>query len=128
MKELVASEPVIAQLLPTGVFRIEVDTSGFALGGVLSQHHPDGKWHPVAFISCVMSPAELNYNIYDKELLAIMYALDKWRPYLLHASEPFEIWTDHKNLAYFMSHPVTNPLPNTCFVHVLSCFKKYLFI
>jgi hypothetical protein len=48
-----------------------------------------------------MSPAELNYNIYDKELLAIMYALDEWRPYLLHAAEPFEIWTDHKNLAYF---------------------------
>jgi hypothetical protein len=48
-----------------------------------------------------MSPAELNYDIYDKELLAIMYALDEWRPYLLHAAEPFEIWMDHKNLAYF---------------------------
>jgi hypothetical protein len=101
MKELVASEPVIAQPLPTGVFCIEVDASGFALGGVLSQHHPDGKWHPVAFISCVMSPVELNYDIYDKELLAIMYALDEWQPYLLHVSEPFEIWTDQKNLAYF---------------------------
>ena len=44
MKALMASEPVIAQPLPTGVFRIEVDASGFALGGVLSQHHPDGKW------------------------------------------------------------------------------------
>jgi hypothetical protein len=101
MKALVASEPVIAQLLPTGTFRIKVDSSGFALGGVLSQHHPDGKWHPIAFISRVMSPAELNYDIYDKELLAIMYALDEWRPYLLHAAEPFEIWTDHKNLTYF---------------------------
>jgi hypothetical protein len=58
MKALVASEPVIAQPLP---FRIEVDASGFTLGGVLSQHHPDGKWHPVAFISRVMSPAELRY-------------------------------------------------------------------
>jgi hypothetical protein len=101
MKALVASEPVIAQPLPTGTFRIEVDASGFALGGVLSQHHPDGKWHPVAFISRVMSPAELNYDIYDKELLVIMYTLDEWWPYLLHAAEPFEIWTDHKNLTYF---------------------------
>jgi hypothetical protein len=101
MKALVASEPVIAQPLPTGTFCIEVDALGFALGGVLSQHHPDGKWHPVAFISQVMSPAKLNYDIYDKELLVIMYALDEWRPYLLHAAEPFEIWTDHKNLAYF---------------------------
>jgi hypothetical protein len=48
-----------------------------------------------------MSPAELNYDIYDKELLAIMYVLDEWRPYLLHAAEPFEIWMDHKNLTYF---------------------------
>jgi hypothetical protein len=101
MKELVVSEPVIAQPLPTGVFHIEVDTSGFALGEVLSQHHPDRKWHPVTFISCVMSPVELNYDICDKELLAIMYALDEWRPYLLHASEPFKIWTDHTNLTYF---------------------------
>jgi hypothetical protein len=100
MKALVASEPVITQPLPTGTFCIEVDTLGFTLGGVLSQHHPNGKWHPVAFISRVMSPAKLNYDIYDKELLAIMYALDEWRPYLLHAAA-FEIWTDHKNLAYF---------------------------
>jgi hypothetical protein len=78
MKALVASEPVIAQPLPTGTFRIEVDTSGFALGGVLLQHHPNGKWHPIAFISQVMSPAELNYDIYDKELLEIMYALNEW--------------------------------------------------
>lgn len=48
-----------------------------------------------------MSPAKLNYDIYDKELLAIMYALDEWRPYLLHAAKPFEIWTDHKNVTYF---------------------------
>jgi hypothetical protein len=100
MKELVVSELVIAQLLPTGIFCIEVDALGFALGGVLSQHHPDGKWHPVAFILHVMSPTELNYDIYDKELLAIMYALNEWQPYLLHMSE-FDIWTDHKNLAYF---------------------------
>src|SRR6266550_7434775 len=48
-----------------------------------------------------MALAKLNYNIYDKELLAIMFALDEWRPYLLHATEPFEIWTDHQNLSYF---------------------------
>ena len=101
MKTLVASEPVIAQPLPKGTFHIKVDALGFVLGGVLSQHHPNGKWHPIAFISQVMSPAKLNYDIYNKELLMIMYALDEWQPYLLHATEPFEIWTDHKNLTYF---------------------------
>ena len=48
-----------------------------------------------------MSSAEMNYDIFDKELLAIIYALGEWRCYLLDAKEPFEIWTDHRNLTYF---------------------------
>ena len=48
-----------------------------------------------------MTDAKLNYNIYNKELLAIMYVLKEWRPYLLDAHETFKIWTDHKNLLYF---------------------------
>jgi hypothetical protein len=52
-------------------FQVEVDASGYAIGGVLSQEQ-QGKWHPIAFLSRTMSPAEKNYEIYDKELLAIM--------------------------------------------------------
>ena len=48
-----------------------------------------------------MTDAELNYDIYVKELLAIVYTLKEWCPYLLDACETFEIWTDHKNLSYF---------------------------
>jgi len=48
-----------------------------------------------------MQPAERNYEIYYKELLAIVEALTKWRQYLLDAMEIFKIWTDHKNLKYF---------------------------
>ena len=48
-----------------------------------------------------MQPAEQNYKIYDKELLAIVEALAKWRQYLLDVVETFEIWMDHKNLKYF---------------------------
>jgi len=48
-----------------------------------------------------MSPTERNYEIYDKELLAIVKALDKWRQYLLDAVKKFEVWTDHENLKYF---------------------------
>ena len=58
----------------------EVDASGYALGGDLSQLQDD-KWRSVTFISCTMMDAELNYDIYDKELLAIMYALKVWRPF-----------------------------------------------
>ena len=48
-----------------------------------------------------MQPVERNYKIYNKELLAIVEALAKWRQYLLDAVETFEIWMDHKNLKYF---------------------------
>ena len=48
-----------------------------------------------------MQPVERNYEIYNKELLAIVEALTKWRQYLLDAAEPFEVWTDHENLKYF---------------------------
>ena len=48
-----------------------------------------------------MQPAERNYEIYDKELLAIVEVLAKWQQYLLDAAETFEIWTDHENLKYF---------------------------
>jgi len=49
----------------------------------------------------MMQPAERNYEIYNKKLLAIMEALTKWRQYLLNAMEPFKIWTNHGNLKYF---------------------------
>jgi len=48
-----------------------------------------------------MQPVKRNYKIYNKELLAIVEALAKWRQYLLDTAETFEIWTDHENLKYF---------------------------
>ena len=79
---------------------METDASGHVIGEVLSQEQ-DGKWKPIAFLLRTMQQAEQNYKIYDKELLAIVKALAKWRQYLLDAKEPFEVWTDHENLNYF---------------------------
>jgi len=62
----------------------------------------DGKWHPVAFYSKSLSSVEQNYEIHDKEMLAIIRALEKWRHFLEGVTHPVEIWTDHKNLEYFM--------------------------
>ena len=85
-------------------FRIEADSSDFATGAVLSQESSeDGKWHPVAFLSKSLSDTERNYEIHDKEMLAIIRALEEWRHFLEGAEHSFEIWTDHKNLEYFMS-------------------------
>ena len=59
-----------------GKFRVETDASGHTIGGVLSQEQ-DGKWKPIAFLSRTMQPMERNYEIYNKELLAIVEALTK---------------------------------------------------
>ena len=100
LKEKITSQPVLSLPRREGKFRIETDASGHAIGGVLSQEQ-DGKWRPIAFLSRTMQTAEQNYKIYDKELLAIVEALVKWRQYLLDTAEPFEVRMDHENLKYF---------------------------
>jgi len=85
-------------------FQIEADSLDFATGVVLSQQlTTDGKWHPVAFYSKSLSSVERNYEIHDKEMLAIIRVLEEWRHFLEGAIHPVEIWTDHKNLKYFMT-------------------------
>ena len=83
-------QPVLALPRREGKFRVEVDASGHAIKGVLLQEQED-KWKPVAFLLKTMSSAERNYEIYDKELLAIIKALDKWRQYLLDMVKKFEV-------------------------------------
>ena len=100
LKRLLAKEVVLAIPTEKGKFRVEADASEGAIGAVLSQEQ-DGKWRPVAFLSKSLTVTERNYEIYDKELLAIMLALDEWRHYLMGAAQDFEIWTDHQNLQYF---------------------------
>jgi len=82
--------------------RVEVDASDYATGGVLSTKCKDGKWRLVAFISKSLNTTERNYKIYDKEMLAVIRCLEAWRHYLEGAKLKFEIWTDQKNLQYFM--------------------------
>ena len=57
----------------------------------------------MAFYSKSLSPVEQNYKIHDKEMLAIICALEEWRHFLEGARHLVEIWTDHKNLEYFMT-------------------------
>lgn len=100
LKGRICEDAVIAVPTMDDRFRVEADSLNFANGAILSQCI-NGKWRPVAFRSQSLSQAERNYEIYDKEMLAIMAAIEEWRPYLLGASQPFEIWTDHRNLQYF---------------------------
>ncbi|KAI1001018.1 hypothetical protein K3495_g7179 [Podosphaera aphanis] len=88
---------------------LETDASDWASGGALSQIDDFGQLRPVAFFSSKHSPAECNYEIYDKELLAIIKYLEEWRPELQGTSEKFDIITDHKNLEYFTTTKSLTP-------------------
>ena len=82
--------------------RVEADTSDFAMGGVLSMKYEDERWRPVAYIFKSLNEVKRNYEIHDKKMLAIIQCLEAWRHFLEGAKDWFEIWTDHKNLEYFM--------------------------
>jgi hypothetical protein len=108
LKEKITSTPILTLPDSSRPFRIEADSSDFATGAVLSQQSSDEKWHPVAFLSKSLSPVERNYEIHDKEMLAIVRALEEWRHFVEGAEHQFEIWTDHKNLQYFMTSKKLN--------------------
>jgi len=82
--------------------KIEVDTSDYTMGGVLSMECKDKLWRPVAFLSKSLNETERNYEIHNKEMLAIIRGLENWRHLLEGVHFKFKIWTDHKNLEYFM--------------------------
>jgi RNase H-like domain found in reverse transcriptase/Reverse transcriptase (RNA-dependent DNA polymerase)/Integrase zinc binding domain len=100
IKKRVCSEPVLTIPVDNAPYRLEADSLDYASGAVLSQK-VNNKWHPVVYMSKALNEMERNYEIYDKEMLAIMTALAEWCQYLMGASEVFEIWTDHQNLQYF---------------------------
>ena len=70
------SQPVLLLPRREGKFRVETNASDYAIGGVLSQEQ-DKKWKLIVFLSRTMQPAERNYEIYDKKLLAIVETLTK---------------------------------------------------
>src|SRR5271163_3590878 len=81
-------------------FQIEADTSKYATGAVLTQTDSNGDRHPVAFISKTLSPTKRNYEIYDRELLSIIRALEYWHHYIHGSGFTTEVLSDHKNLTY----------------------------
>lgn len=102
LKQAFTSAPVLQIPDDENPFRLETDASDFAIGAVLSQLDPTDKlWHPVAFYSKSLNVHERNYEIYDKEIFAIIRALEEYRQYLEGHPEVIDIWSDHQNLTYF---------------------------
>ncbi|CCO34607.1 Retrotransposable element Tf2 155 kDa protein type 3 [Rhizoctonia solani AG-1 IB] len=103
IKIAISKEPVLTHPDESQPYTLETDASGAAMGAVLSQRKDDGRLHPVAFMSASVSPAELNYDTHDKELLAIIRALEHWRIFLEGTEHPVTVLTNHKNLEYWKS-------------------------
>jgi len=85
---------------------METNASDYALTAILSIMTKDNEIHPVAFHSQTFSAPELNYDVHDKELLAIFEAFKIWRHYLEGSTSPIDIVTDHKNSEYFSTTKV----------------------
>ena len=101
LKETFLSAPVLKMLDTTQPFFIMTNASLTAAGGVLMQKDSNGDLYSCAYDSTTFSPAERNYNIYDRELLAAIQALKEWHHYLMGTEHPVTIIMDHKNLGYF---------------------------
>jgi hypothetical protein len=100
---LFAKSPILIQADSDEITYLETDASDFALGAVLSQRDQADVLHPVGFFLRKLKPAELNYTVHDKELLAIIEALLHWKPVILGLKTSLLVLTDHKNLEYFVT-------------------------
>jgi len=104
LKAAYTSKPVLLMPDRTKPYEIKCDASLFATGAVLLQQDTNGDWHPVAFYSKSMSATERNYQVYDRELMAVICSLQEWRCYIYGSDFTTIVWTDHHNLTYYM-HP-----------------------
>ena len=103
LKQCFTTEPVLRNPDPSRQFALATDASLFATGAVLLQTDDNGSYHPCGYLSQSLNAAERNYQIYDRELLAVIRALKAWRHFLEGNPHPVIVFTDHKNLLYFRS-------------------------
>ena len=101
LKQRFTEEPVLIMPDHTKPFQIETDALKYATGAVLTQLDSNRDRHPISFISKTLSPAKRNYEIYDRELLAIIRALEEWQHYIQGSTHTTIILSDHKNLTYY---------------------------
>jgi hypothetical protein len=106
LKTACVKPPVLVSFRSNEALRFETDASDLAIGMCAKQER-DGKWHPIAYHSRKFTSAEENYDVHDKELLAIVVALEHWRVYAESCSDLL-IFSDHKNLVTFTTTKTLN--------------------
>jgi transposase InsO family protein len=104
LRTALTTAPILRHYQPELESMVETDSSDGVIAGVLSQRtSPNEPWHPIGYFSKTMSPAELNYQIHDKEMLAIVKSFQQWRADLARTDKRIQVFTDHKALEYFMT-------------------------
>ena len=102
LKQRFTSYPVLRNLDPDKHYILDIDASAFAVGTALQQDFEDG-CHLITYFSKSLLPAKHNYDIYNQELLAIIYTLKANRHLLLSTKHLILIQSDYNNLKYFKS-------------------------
>ena len=100
--------PILAHFDFMPSTRLETDASDIALGAILSQLCEVKLRHPKAFHSRKFQPAEVNYDVHDKEMTAIVAAFKEWEHLLMSVHDEITVFSDHMNLEYFNSTKVLN--------------------
>ena len=93
-------------------FVIETDASDMGIGAVLMHNQ-----HPVAYLSKALGPRNQALSVYEKECMAILFAIEKWRPYLQH--QPFVIITHHRSLQHLTEQRVTSKLQHKALIKLM---------
>src|SRR5271169_1399612 len=103
LKIAITSDPCLQLPDPEGEYEVTTDASEdeSTVGAVLTQYG-----HPIAFESKKLNPHQRNHPVHDKEMCAIMHALDRWRPFL--HGKPFKVYTDHCSLVYLKTQSNLN--------------------
>ena len=106
LKKAFTAAPILQHFDPAKLIVLQTDTSGFVIAGILNQFDGFRTLRPVNFYSRKCSPAEQNYDTYDRELLAIVKTMKQWRHHLEGARHRVLVRCDHKNLEYFQTSKV----------------------
>ena len=110
---------------PAKLFELEVDASAFAIGAVLRQRDERGDLRDIGFFSKALNQTERNYDIWDREFMAVVFGLRNWRHLLVGSPHPVVVWTDHANLQYYR-HPQKSNRRVARYIALLSDYNLVL--
>jgi hypothetical protein len=120
LKQALTQAPVLALPDFAKEFVLETDACATGVGDVLMQ-----QGHPLAFLSKALGVKNQTLSIYDKECLAILMAIDRWKPYLQH--QEFTIYTDHMILMHLGDHKFNTPIQQKAFFKLMGLQYKIVY-